>query len=263
MLRWFEHRQVYQPSRFSFATGSELGRPFENVFFHTRDNVRLHGWFFPANANSPRAALALLFCHGNGGNICHRLQTAQALLATGLNVFLFDYRGYGQSQGRPSEEGTYVDGMAAYEWLRQKGFAGCSILLYGESLGGGVAAELGLRLETAGLILQSTFTSLPALGAELFPWLPVQRLARIRYDTLRKLPQFKRPVLILHSPQDELVAFHHAQQNFAAGLQPKLLWEIKGRHNDPLADTNLFITGIEQFLRLIEPPKTNVNPHRV
>src|SRR5262249_52582451 len=145
-----------------------------DVYFETADNVRLNGWFFPAGTNSPRAALAVLVCHGNAGNISHRLELCRALLATGVSVFVFDYRGYGRSKGRPSEEGTYRDAQAAYRWLQEKGFAGSNILAYGESLGGGVAAELALRERLGGLILQSTFTSIPDIGAELFPWLPVR-----------------------------------------------------------------------------------------
>ena len=114
MLRWFEHSQVYHPDRILIATGAELGRPFEDVRFKASDGVELNGWFFPAATNAPRARFAVLLCHGNGGNISHRLDTCAALLETGVQVFVFDYRGYGHSQGRPSEEGTYRDAQAAY-----------------------------------------------------------------------------------------------------------------------------------------------------
>ncbi|PYJ03545.1 MAG: alpha/beta hydrolase, partial [Verrucomicrobia bacterium] len=145
MLRWFEHSQVYHPDRVLTASGAELGRPFENVNFKATDGVELHGWFFPANTDSPRARTAVLVCHGNAGNISHRLDLCQALLATGVNVFLFDYRGFGRSAGQPSEEGTYLDAQAAHRWLQSKGFKGKSIIAFGESLGGGVASELAVR----------------------------------------------------------------------------------------------------------------------
>jgi fermentation-respiration switch protein FrsA (DUF1100 family) len=194
----------------------------------------------------------MLVCHGNAGNISHRLDTCIALLATGVNVFVFDYRGYGRSEGRPSEEGTYRDAQAAYQWLRQKGFPGTNIVAFGESLGGGVATELAVREPVGGLVLQSTFTSIPDMGAELFPWLPVRWLGTIRYDTHSKLPRLKVPVLVMHSPADELVGFHHGQRNFAAANEPKLFWELRGDHNNPLADTKHFIAGMEKFLTLIE-----------
>src|SRR5439155_15732579 len=121
MLRWFEHSQVYHPDRVLIATGAELGRPFENVSFKASDGVELHGWFFPANTNSSRAHLTVLLCHGNAGNISHRLETYRGLLESGVSVFSFDYRGYGRSRGRPSEHGTYLDAEAAHQWLQKKG----------------------------------------------------------------------------------------------------------------------------------------------
>ena len=252
MLRWFEHSQVYHPDRVLTATGAELGRPFENVLFKASDGVALHGWLFPANTNSARGHLAVLVCHGNAGNISHRLETCAALLATGVNVLLFDYRGYGRSQGQPSEEGTYRDAQAACQWLREKGVFGTNIVAFGESLGGGVATELAVREPIGGLVLQSTFTSIPDVGAELFPWLPVRWLGKIRYDSRSKLPGLRIPVLVMHSPADELVGIHHGKANFAAANEPKLFWELRGDHNNPLADPKHFIAGLEKFLGLVK-----------
>src|SRR5689334_14892140 len=122
MLRWFEHHQVYHPARELVASGSELGRPFEDVWFKARDGVDLNAWFFQAEKNRPLARFVALVCHGNAGNISTRLELTATLLEMGLNVFLFDYRGYGRSRGRPSEEGTYLDAEAAYDWLVKRGF---------------------------------------------------------------------------------------------------------------------------------------------
>ena len=252
MLRWFEHSQVYHPERILSATGAELGRPFEDITFASSDGIELHGWFFPANLNSPRASLALLLCHGNGGNISHRLEMCHALLDTGASVFLFDYRGYGRSHGHPNEEGTYLDAVAACQWLQRKGFAAANIFAFGESLGGGVASGLALREPLGGLILQSTFTSIPDIGVELFPWLPVRWFSTIKYDTSHRLPRLKLPVLVLHSRADDLIAFRHAEKNFELANPPKLFCEIKGTHNDPLADRASFVAGVEQFLALVE-----------
>lgn len=252
MLRRFEHNQVYHPSRELEATGRELGRAIEDVAFRARDGLRLHGWFFPADTNSPRATWAVLVCHGNGGNISHRLELTEALLHTGVAVLLFDYRGYGRSEGRPGEEGTYRDAQAAHAWLRQKGFAGERIIAFGESLGGGVASELALREPLGGLVLQSTFTSIPDIGAEVFPWLPVRWMSSIKYDTRAKLPRIRVPVLVLHSRDDTLARFSHAEANFAAANEPKVLCEVTGDHNDACADGPRIITGMEKFFRLIE-----------
>lgn len=259
MLRWFEHNQVYHPSRVLETSGADLGRPWEDVYFRTEDGVELNGWFFPANTNSARQSLVVLLCHGNGGNISHRLEMTQALLSTGVNVFLFDYRGYGRSRGHPSEQGTYRDGQAAYDWLQRRKFTGGNIIVFGESLGGGVAAELGSRLKVGGVILQSTFTCIADIGADLFPWLPVRWLAHIKYDTLTKLPRIKAPVMVMHSRGDRLIRFQHSQRNFSAANEPKLFCELSGDHNDPLTNREQFIAAIERFLRLIVTPETATN----
>jgi len=252
MLRWFEHHQVYHPDRALEATGAELKRPFEDVIFQTSDGFELNGWFYPANKDSQRADWVWLICHGNAGNISTRLDLCAALLGTGLNVFIFDYRGYGRSQGRPSEEGTYLDAETAYSWLLRKGFSGNRIVAYGESLGGGVTTELASHRLLAGLVLESSFSSATDLGAELFPWLPVRRLSRIKYDTCAKLPRLKLPVLMLHSRGDDLIGFHHAEKNFAQANEPKILWELSGGHSEPLTDRRRFLEGLERFLQLAE-----------
>ena len=252
MLRWFEHSQVYHPDRVLIATGRELDRPFEDLRLKTSDGVRIHSWFFPADQDSPRKKTVVLVCHGNAGNISHRLSLAQALLQTGVNVFLFDYRGFGESEGVPSEEGTYLDAQAAYQWLAAKGFAGGNIILFGESLGGGIASELALREKIGGLVLQSTFSCIPDIGAELFPWLPVRWMASIKYSTCEKLPRIKVPVLVMHSRTDALIRFRHAEKNFARANEPKLLWELQGDHNESVMDEQHFIAGIEKFLKMIE-----------
>jgi uncharacterized protein len=252
LLRWFEHSQVYHPAKVLDGSAADLHRPFEDVVFSASDGVKLNGWFFPANTGSSKGHLAVLVCHGNAGNISHRLDLCKALLETGVSVFLFDYRGYGRSSGRPSEEGTYLDAEAAHRWLQQKGCAATNIIAYGESLGGGIASELALRAPVAALVLQSTFSCMPDIGAELFPWLPVRRICTIKYDTCTKLPRLKVPVLIMHSRIDGLIGFHHAEKNFSLANEPKLLCELTGDHNDPVNDPPNFIGGFEKLLALIE-----------
>ena len=251
LLRWFEHSQVYHPSRELEATGAELGRPFQKVFFKSSDGVKLNGWFYPADVNSPRGGMVFLNCHGNAGNISSRLGLYRALLETGAGVFSFDYRGYGLSEGVPSEEGTYLDAQAAYRWLREKGFAAKNIIAYGESLGGGIASELCLREETGGLILQSTFTSLADIGAELYPWLPVRLIGKIKYDTITKLPRVKVPLLIMHSPDDSLIGYRHSQQNFAVANEPKFFCDLRGGHNDEAWEAPGFREAIEKLIQMM------------
>jgi hypothetical protein len=175
-----------------------------------------------------------------------------ALLKTGAAVLVFDYRGYGKSGGRPQEEGTYRDAQTAYGWLRRQGFAADSIIAFGESLGGGVAAELALREPVGGLVLESTFTSIPDIGAELFPWLPVRWISSIKYDTRSKLPRLRVPVLVLHSRADSLIRFRHAEQNFAAANEPKTFRELRGNHNDPVYDEPAFADALAGFVRNVK-----------
>jgi fermentation-respiration switch protein FrsA (DUF1100 family) len=174
------------------------------------------------------------------------------MLKTGAAVFAFDYRGFGKSQGKPGEEGTYLDAQAAHRWLRGKGFEGKKIIVYGESLGGGIASETVLREESGGLILQGTFTCIADIGAELYPWLPVRWISRIRYDTCSKLPKIKIPVLVMHSRSDALIKFRHSERNFAAANEPKRFCELQGEHADPLEDRAGFIQGLDSFLTLVD-----------
>ncbi|HKQ38137.1 MAG TPA: alpha/beta hydrolase [Verrucomicrobiae bacterium] len=243
MIRWFEHRQVYAPScDIEFAPE----RQHEDIQFKASDGVKLHGWFFPG---SKREHLAFLIFHGNAGNICHRLHFYDAWLELGVSVFAFDYRGYGQSQGTPSEVGTYLDGQAAYAWLRQRGFAPENIILLGKSLGGGIASEIALREKVGGLILQNTFSSIPDVGRELFPFLPVRLIGSIRYETVKKLPRIHAPVLVMHSHGDDFIRFGHAERNFAAAKEPKMFWEIHGTHNGTIeADRAHYLSGLRTFL---------------
>ena len=252
MIRWFEQRQVYVPSPNLEAKAADLGRPSEDMFFSSLDGVRLHGWWFPADPSSNRRNLALLLLHGNGGNVSHRLQFYAAWLELGVNVFAFDYRGFGFSQGTPSEAGTYLDAQAALGWLRGKGFDPARVVVLGKSLGGGVASELALQEPTlAGLILQSTFTSIPDVGEELFPWLPVRRWHTIKYDTHAKLSRIKTPLLIAHSRTDYVVRFHHAERNFKAANEPKMFLEIGGGHNDVIQQSRAdYLRGLDQFFRV-------------
>lgn len=250
-LRWFEYSQIFRPTREHDARPEQIEWPYEEVFFG--ENPKLHGWFFPARADSPRRRTAFLLCHGNAGNISHRLELTQVLLGTGANVFVFDYRGYGRSTGRPSEEGTYKDTQAAYAWLKQKGFSGCDIITFGESLGGAIATELAMREIVGGLILQSTFTCIPDLGSEIFRWLPVRYICSTHYNTVSKLPRLKIPVMVIHSRPDALIGFHHAEKNFAAANEPKLFWEVDGGHCDAVEmDREKLAEGIQKFFALVE-----------
>ncbi|HEY0456612.1 MAG TPA: alpha/beta hydrolase [Verrucomicrobiae bacterium] len=244
MIRWFEHTRVYVPSK--EVGPCSLGCRYEEVQFQSLDRTPLHGWYFPALPNAQWANYAILLLHGNAGNVGDRLAFYQAWLELGTQVFAFDYRGFGRSGGKASEEGTYLDGQAAFRWLANR--SSPHIIALGKSLGGGIASELALREKIDALILQSTFTSIPDVGSELFPWLPVRWLASIHYNTLSKLPRIHVPVLIAHSREDRTVRFSHAERNFAAANEPKMFLELKGGHVETIeADRASYIAGLRKF----------------
>ena len=251
MLRWFEYSQIYHPTRDWETAPADLGRPFEDITITAADGVRLSAWFFPADESSPRRHMAMVICHGNGGNISHRLPLCRSFLGIGINVLVLDYRGYGHSEGTPTEEGTYLDAQAAHGWLRAKGFS--QIIAFGESLGGGIACELALRETVAGLILSNTFTNLEDMGRLMFFGLSVRWFQTVNYDTLSKLPRIHVPVIITHSRGDEVVPFRFSERNFAAANEPKLFCETQGPHNETLSlDTTHFLPAVEKFLALVE-----------
>lgn len=224
------NRMVFQPSTVMEGSASDLKRPCEDVFFTARDGTRLNGWFYPAGTN---ARFVVLLCHGNAGNISHRLPLIDILSKAGASVFAFDYRGYGRTAGKPSEKRVYLDADAAFAWLRSRGFSETNIIALGESLGGGVVCELATRKPLAGLILQSTFTSVPDVAAEMISWLPLHLLLTTRFNNHEKLKHIQIPVLILHGRKDTIIPFKHAEKNFAAiPTRAKYFTELDGDHND-------------------------------
>lgn len=225
----FQARLVYFPGPAPRVTPAELGLEHRELELTTSDGERVHAWFLPR----PDARGAVLVSHGNAGNIEMRLELARVYLELGWSVLLYDYRGYGESTGSPSEAGTYLDAEAAYEHLaRVEGLAPERIVLHGESLGVAVALELALRRPVAAVIAESAFTSLPDMAAEVYPFLPGRLLARIRYDNLAKVARLGVPLLLIHSPDDEIVPVEHARRLFAAAREPKELLLTAGGHND-------------------------------
>ena len=227
----FQSNMVFYPEtgREIIATPEQIGLPYEDIHLKTSDGINLHGWYIPAA--QPRGTV--LFLHGNAGNISHRLDSIEMFHRLGYSTLIFDYRGYGNSGGAPTEQGTYRDAEAAWRYLTgQRHIPSCRIVLFGESLGGAVAAWLAARQKPAALVIASGFTSVPDLGQQLYPYLPVRWLARIRYDTREYLRSVTAPVLIAHSPEDDIIPFEHGRALFAAANPPKQFLELAGGHND-------------------------------
>jgi uncharacterized protein len=249
------NRMVFQPGTVMEGSPAELKRPYEDVFFTAADGVRLNGWFFPASSNT--TGFVVLVCHGNAGNLSHRLPLIDILLKAGASVFAFDYRGYGRSAGKPSEKGVGLDAEAAWQWLRDRGYGATNIIALGESLGGGVVCELATRKPLAGMILQSTFTSVPDLASELMPWLPMRLLLTTRFNNHDKLKCLQLAVLILHGRKDTIIPFHHGQRNYAAAnTGSKYFAELDGDHNDAtIVSADKYQRAVAEFLAKL--PRSN------
>jgi hypothetical protein len=246
-LAWaFQGQFIHFPLRELAATPADAGLSYREEWITTTDGERLHGWFLPA----PRARASLLFLHGNAGNISHRLDSLRVFHRLGLNVLLFDYRGYGRSSGSPSEEGLARDAEAGYvHLLRQPEVDKRRILLFGRSLGAAVAARLATQRPIAALIVESGFTSLPDIAAEIYPFLPVRIIARYTYDTRGALRQVRAPVLVVHSRDDDIIPFHHGQALYAAANAPRAFLEISGDHNRGFIDSGArYVNGLAAFL---------------
>ncbi len=220
---------LYSPVRDIPYTPADVGLDYEEVTFRTADRLVLHGWFVPA-AN---AQLTVLYCHGNGGNMMYFLDTVNFLNKLGLNCFVFDYRGYGNSEGTPSEQGTYLDARAAYRWLtKKKKVSADAVIIFGWSLGGCIAAYLAGKVRAAGLVIESAFTSYVDAGRKFYPYMPVRWFASFRYPTIEYVRKVKCPILIIHSRNDEMLPFEFGLELYEAANEPKEFVEIFGNHND-------------------------------
>jgi fermentation-respiration switch protein FrsA (DUF1100 family) len=233
-LLWLlQSRFIYYPGtgREIVTTPSAHGAPFEDLTLETSDGERLNAWWI--SAESPRGAVLLL--HGNAGNISHRIGYALMFRRLGYSTLLLDYRGYGKSTGSPTEQGTYVDAERAWRWLTiTRRIPEQDVVVFGESLGGGVASWLAARHQVRAVVLASTFTSAVDLGAELYPFLPVRLATRFRYDTLARVPDLRVPLLVVHSREDEIIPFSHGRRLFEAAREPKEMLELTGGHNEGL-----------------------------
>ena len=248
----FQSHYVYYPERVLSVDPGNIGLYFESVSFETMDRVKLSGWFVPSES----ARGVILFCHGNAGNISHRLESIQIFHRLGLDVFIFDYRGYGQSEGKPTEDGTYKDAEAAWRYLIEEHQAHPKeVIIFGRSLGGAVAAWLAQHHTPGALILESTFTSFPNIASTLYPYLPVKLLLRYKYNTAEYLDRANCPVLIVHSRDDEIMPFSQGERLFELAKEPKEFLEITGTHNDGfITSGKRYEDGLNTFIsEYIEP----------
>ena len=253
---------VFHPSKRIVATPATIGLSYEDVRIRTEDGETIAGWFLPAPpANAARGAplpadgRALLFFHGNAGNISHRLDSLDYFHRLGFAILIISYRGYGESTGRPSVKGTSLDARAAWDWLlTQKGLRPESIVIFGRSLGGAVAAGLAGEVAPGALIMESSFTRLYDVGKSLYPFMPVSLFLSQDYDSVRSLSGGTFPLLIVHSPDDEIVPYALSETIYNAYGGPKQFLRIRGSHNAGFQiDKIRYLAGLESFLRSLPP----------
>lgn len=225
-LRYIEFRTIFYPTKEVTSFPGRAGLDFQDVFFKAAQNIELNGWFVP----SKDAKYTVLFCHGNAGNISHRIEKLKFFNELGCNVFIFDYEGYGKSHGKPSETILYRDARAAYEYLLSRGIAQAQVIGYGESIGGAVIVDLASGQAMKAMILDSTFTSTKDMIKYAYPFLPYWIFSS-RFDSEAKIRHIKVPKLIIHSQDDEIVPFQLGIKLYEASSQPKELLKIHGGHN--------------------------------
>jgi len=236
--RLLEWKTTFYPSRHLWCTPGDQGLEYEEIHFVAEDACRLHGWWILAPTN---ARGAVIVCHGNAGNIADRIWIARAFSSLGVDVFLFDYRGYGRSAGFPTERGLYRDARAAYEVVRARygDTEAPPVIVYGRSLGGAVAVNLAAERAVRGIILEGTFTRVRDMARVIYPWLPIGWLLSQRFDSLCKIGLLAGiPKIIAHSRDDEIVPFELGRTLFDAAPEPKKFCELRGSHNDCGWDSN-------------------------
>lgn len=243
-------RITFYPYSEHEASPTQWGLTHEDVTLSTEDQVRLHGWYI----SHPEATKTVLFLHGNGGNISHRGESLALFHRLGVNTLIIDYRGYGHSEGEPSEQGLYRDARAAWDYLiLQRGLKPEQIIIFGRSLGGAVATDLASQVTPAALILESTFSSAREIAAHLFPLLSKVVVLRYQFASDAKIMQVTSPILVLHSPQDEVIPYPLGRALYQAASQPKQFVEMRGGHNDGIMQSQPqyeesmrgFISGLE------------------
>jgi uncharacterized protein len=244
-VRYMERKSIFFPMRQMTSTPRDVGLSYEDIYFTTSDNKKINAWFIPRSG----ASFTVLFSNGNAGNMSHRLEKISMMNDMGLNVFIFDYRGYGKSEGVPSEQGLYKDINAAYGYLvEHRGISPGDIILYGESIGGGVVIELARAKPVGALIAEAAFTSVKDMARMAFPLVPHVVFAS-RFDNLDKIEGIKCPKLIIHSVDDEIVPFAQGQRLFAAAAAPKTFLELRGGHNTAFWDSEEeYKSGIRDFI---------------
>jgi len=247
----FEDQYIYFPTKEIDHTPAAYGLKFQDIHLTTEDGVVLHGWLMPHS----KARFTLLHFHGNAGNISHRIHLYEQWHRMGLSVLAIDYRGYGKSEGTPSEAGLYSDARAAWnELVNNQDIPASQVIIAGRSLGCAVAAKLATETKPAALVLETPFTNIPDMAAEHYPWIvPIQYLARTRFDALGLIEKVNTPIMVITAQNDELVPEAMSKKIYAAAHQPKQLVTLSGNHNDfDITSSSTYTTAWQRWLNQLD-----------
>ena len=245
-LHLFQSSFVFFPSKQQYMTPEDVNLKYRDITYKTEDGVNISSWFIP----SDQSEYMILFCHGNAGNISHRVDSIELFHRLGLSTFIFDYRGYGKSKGKITEKGTYMDVEGAWDYIVDElGVKPENIIIFGRSIGGSIASWLAQKKNPKALIVESSFTSITDLGSELYPVFPVRLISKFKYNTKEYIKNIKCPVLIIHSKEDEMIPFHHGQTLFESAKDPKEFLQIHGSHNEGfIFSQEIYAKGLREFI---------------
>ena len=250
------------PGRALTASPGDIGLEFAEISLTTSDDERLHGWYIPAtHSRANMVKGVVLFFHGNAGNISHRLDSIEIFHRLGLDTLIIDYRGYGESTGKATEQGTYLDAEAAWRYLvDERGVPANQIIIFGRSLGGAIGAWLGAQHTPAAVIIESSFTSGVDMARQLYPFLPARLITRLRYPVVENVSRLDCPVLVVHSRNDEIIPFAMGQSLYAAAKQRKSFLELRGDHNNGFfISRREYIAGLDAFIESVLGPGASLS----
>ena len=233
-LYFTQHKMVFLPGKNLAMTPDEIGLQYEDLYIQSGNKEKINAWYFPCrdSIEIPDKKV-VLFCHGNAGNISHRLETVEYILSLGANIMLFDYRGFGKSEGSPGEEEVYQDALVCYNWLiNEKEFSPEQIIVFGRSLGGAVAVDLASKVTCGGVIVESSFTSAKAMAKEMFSIFPINLILTYKLNSIDKIGHIKYPVLVTHSTDDDIIPYKMGEELFNAAEEPKKFVKLSGRHDE-------------------------------
>ena len=243
---------MYEPDRDVHVTPRAINVAYDDVRIKTDDGEVIAGWYVPLfdrNADDQLAGSTVLVCHGNAGNLSDRLDLIMIFHKLNMDVFIYDYRGFGDSTGKPSEDGTYRDALAAWNYLTgAKGLDSGSILVYGRSLGGAVATWLAAEVRAPALVLEATFTSAVDVAKERFPLFPADKFCRYKYRSIDLLPHIKCPVVVAHCKEDRVIRYKHGRRLFEVANKPKLFVELDAAHASGLEVDVEYQRALRKFL---------------